>query len=134
MSSEAKRILIVDDDSDFLESVSSFLEANGYSVLRALNGQDGFKLAKMEHPDLIIMDIIMTERTEGFFAIQEIRHVPELKSVPIFVLSSIYSSATDFRIPPDAAWLGHDEFLSKPVAPHELLDKIRKRIGDPGLT
>lgn len=134
MSSRAKRILVVDDDSDFVESISSFLEANGYSVLKAPDGRVGLKLAKMERPDLIIMDIIMTERTEGFFTIQEIRRVPELKAVPIFVLSSIYSSASDFRIQPDSAWLGHDEFLSKPVDPPELLKKIRQRIGDSGRT
>ena len=134
MSSRASKILIVDDDADFLESVSSFLVANGYTVVRASNGRDGLKLAKMEHPDLIIMDIMMSERTEGFFTIQDIRHVPELQTVPIFVVSSIYSSVTGFRVAPDGGWIGHDEFLSKPVDPPELLDKIRRRIGEPGPT
>jgi CheY-like chemotaxis protein len=82
----------------------------------------------MERPDLIIMDIVMSERTEGFFTVQEIRRTPELETVPIFVLSSLYSQVPDFRISPDSGWLAHDEFLSKPVDMPVLLEKIRQRI------
>ena len=128
MTSEEEKILIVDDDRDFVEAVSSFLEAHHYVVLKAHNGREGLKLAKLEHPDLIMMDIIMNERTEGFFAVQEIRRTAELKRVPIFVLSSLYSQVTDFGIPPDSSWLAHDEFLPKPVNMSELLQKVRRHM------
>jgi len=130
MTSEAGKILIVDDDRDFAEALSLFLEANHYVVLKAPNGREGLKLAKVERPDLIIMDIMMSERTEGFFAVQEIRRTPELEGVPVFVLSSLYSQVADFGIPPDSSWLAHDEFLPKPVNMPELLDKIRRHIGE----
>ena len=131
MTSGTRKILIVDDDRDFVEAVSAFLEAHGYEVLKARDGKEGLKLAKIAHPDLIIMDIVMNERTEGFFTVQEIRRTAELKAVPIFVLSSLYSQVTDFGIPPDSGWLAHDEFLTKPVDLPELLAKIQPRVGAP---
>ena len=130
MSSEAGKILIVDDDRDFAEALSLFLEEYHYAVRKAPNGREGLKLAKMEHPDLIIMDIIMSERTEGFFTVQEIRRTPGLETVPIFILSSLYSQVADFGIPPDSSWLAHDEFFPKPVKMPELLEKIRQHIGE----
>ncbi len=126
---DAKRILIVDDDRDFVEAVSCFLEANGFNVLRAHSGDEGIKAAKLERPDLILMDIMMSERTEGFFAIQEIRRDPELRSVPIFVLSSLCTRLPDFEIPSSGGWLAHDMFLAKPVDTLRLLEKIRQRLG-----
>src|SRR5512143_710446 len=99
-----KKILIVDDDADFAEALSSFLEANGYQVLQARDGSDGLRLAKTQQPDLILMDVVMRERTEGFFTIQEIRHTPGLEDTPVFVLSSIYSQVPGFRITPEASW------------------------------
>jgi twitching motility two-component system response regulator PilH len=128
MTSEAGKILIVDDDRDFVEALSAFLEAHHYVVLKAYDGREGLKLAKMQQPDLIVMDIIMKERTEGFFTVQEIRRIPELKTVPIFVLSSLYTQVTDFGIAPDRSWLGHDEFLAKPVNMSELLEKVQRHM------
>jgi CheY-like chemotaxis protein len=125
------KILIVDDDADFAEALSSFLVANGYQVLQARDGSEGLRVAKAQHPDLILMDIIMRERTEGFFTIQEIRHTPGLEDTPIFVLSSMYSQIPGFRITPEASWLAHDEFFAKPVDPPQLLEKIRLRLEQP---
>jgi DNA-binding response OmpR family regulator len=133
MASKPASILIVDDDADFVESLSFFLEFHGYAVLRARDGNEGLKLAKMERPSLIIMDIIMNERTEGFFTVQELRRSRELTTVPIFILSSLYSTMTDFRVPPESGWLAHDEYLSKPVDMNQLLEKIRQRLGPGGL-
>jgi CheY-like chemotaxis protein len=131
MTSEAEKILIVDDDRDFVEALSTFLEAHHYVVLKAYDGREGLKLAKVEHPDLILMDVIMKERTEGFFTVQEIRRIPELKTVPIFIVSSLYSQIPDFRITPNKSWLAHDDFLPKPVDMAELLEKIQRRMEAP---
>jgi CheY-like chemotaxis protein len=121
-----QRILIVDDDADFVEAASSFLEANGCIVFKAHNGREGLKQARLERPDLIIMDIIMDERTEGFFTVREIRRTPGLESIPIFVLTSLYEAVPDFRVPPDTCWLAHDQFFSKPVNMAQLLEKVRE--------
>jgi two-component system alkaline phosphatase synthesis response regulator PhoP len=126
MNAHKKKILMVDDDADFVEAVSSFLEANGYQVLRAQDGREGLKLAQMEHPDLVLMDIMMKERTEGFFAVQQLRRTPGLEEVPIFVLTSLYEQVPDFRIAPEASWLAHDEFFPKPVDLETLLGRVRR--------
>lgn len=123
-----ERILIVDDDHDYVEAVSSFLEANGYLVLKAYDGAEGLKVAKMQRPDLIIMDVIMDERTEGFFAVHEIRRTPQLSAIPIFILSSLYARVTDFQVRPDKGWLAGDEFFAKPVSMPALLEKIREHL------
>jgi len=125
-----KKILIVDDDADFAEAVAAFLEANGYRVLQARDGSEGLRVAKAEHTDLVLMDIMMRERTEGFFTIQEMRQSPGLQDVPIFVLSSLYSQIPGFRITPEASWLAHDAFFPKPVDPPQLLEKIRERLAE----
>ena len=129
MLRDEKRILIVDDDDDFAEAVSCFLEAHGFTVFRAHNGVEGIRLAKVRQPDLILMDIMMNERTEGFFAIHEIRRDPALKSVPIFVVSSLCTRLPDFEIPSSGGWLEHDMFFAKPVDMAQLLEKIRQRVG-----
>jgi two-component system alkaline phosphatase synthesis response regulator PhoP len=126
---DEKRILIVDDDHDFVEAISCFLEVNGFTVFRAHDGAEGIKLAKMHRPDLILMDIMMNERTEGFFTIHEIRRDPALLSVPIFVLSSFCTRLPDFEIPSSGGWLTHDMFFTKPVDTVQLLEKIRERVG-----
>jgi len=123
---------MVDDDRDFAEAVSCFLEANGLTVFRAHDGKEGIKLAKMERPDLILMDIMMGERTEGFFTIQEIRRDPALKDVPIFVLSSFCTRLPDFEIPSSGGWLAHDMFFAKPVDMAQLMENILQHIGKPG--
>jgi len=122
-----KRLLIVDDDRDFVEAVSCYLEVNGFTVFRAHNGAEGIKLAKLERPDLILMDIMMNERTEGFFTIHEIRRDPALKTVPIFVLSSFCTRLPDLEIPSSGGWLAHDMFFAKPVDLVQLLERIHQR-------
>ncbi len=121
-----KKVLIVDDDADFAEALSSFLAANGYEVLQARDGSEGLRIAKAEHPGLVLMDVMMRERTEGFFTVQEMRRTPGLENVPIFILTSLYSQIPGFRINPEASWLAHDAFFAKPVDPVQLLEKIRE--------
>jgi CheY-like chemotaxis protein len=124
-----KTILIVDDDADFVEAVASYLRANGFEVLKARDGTEGLRMARMQHPDLVIMDIVMSERTEGFFTVQEMRRTASLKDVPIFVVSSLYSQHSEFGIAPERGWLAHDAFFPKPVDMPVFLGQIRQRLG-----
>ncbi|MEO0108211.1 MAG: response regulator [candidate division WOR-3 bacterium] len=123
-----QKILIVDDDADFRQSLGFFLESQGYAVRQATDARQGLLLARLERPDLIIMDLMMSERTEGLFAIQELRRSADLPKTPIFVISSLYAKVPDFQVPPDSAWLGHDEFFPKPVDLPRLLEAIRRRL------
>jgi len=119
------RILVVDDDQDFVQAMAALLEHDGHAVLTALNGREGVLRARQELPDLILLDVMMDERTEGFFVAQELRRIPELARVPIFIVSSVYSEQPGFTVDPDRAWLGHDAFYRKPIDTDALLADIR---------
>jgi DNA-binding response OmpR family regulator len=125
------RILVVDDDRDFAEALGTLLTRNGYEVLWARDGREGLLRARREHPDLILVDVMMDERTEGFFVVQELRRAPELDGVPIFVVSSIYEQAPEFQVAPERKWLSHDAFFPKPVDTDALLTRIRETLAAP---
>ena len=124
-----KTVLIIDDDSDFVRAIQALLESSGYKVLHAGNGQDGLQLAKTRQPDLVLLDVMMSERTEGFFVLQEMRRVSSLSKTPVIVLSSIYSDEPVFRIDLEAGWLPADLFLAKPVEPAKLLAEAQRLTG-----
>jgi two-component system alkaline phosphatase synthesis response regulator PhoP len=122
--SEPKTVLIIDDDSDYVRAIQALLESSGYRVRSAVNGRDGLDLAKTIEPDLVLLDVMMSERTEGFFVLQEMRHIPALSRTPVIVMSSIYSDEPAFRVDPEAGWLPANLFLAKPVEPTRLLTEV----------
>ena len=65
-----KKVLLIDDDIDLVEANKIVLEANGYKVLTAYNGEDGLKVAKQEVPDVIVLDVSMEKKDEGFYVSQ----------------------------------------------------------------
>jgi len=129
--SEPKTVLIIDDDSDYVRAIQALLESSGYKVRSATNGRDGLQLAKTLEPDLILLDVMMSERTEGFFVLQEMRRVPALNKTPIVVVSSFYSDEPAFRVDPEAGWLPANLFLAKPVEPARLLAEAARLTSAP---
>ena len=94
----SNKILIVDDDADFAEAVSSFLEANGYQVLQAHDGSEGLKLAKMERPGPDPHGHRDEREDRGLLHDSgDPRTRRDWKTLPIFVLSSLYSQVPGFR-------------------------------------
>ncbi len=118
-------VLLVDDDCDFRESLGSFLTSNGLRVIEASDGREALGVAMSERPQVIVMDIMMNERTEGFFTLQSIRRTPELREIPVIVVSSLYSDVTSFSVSPERSWMGQNEFFAKPVDMPRLLTAIR---------
>src|SRR5512136_1217951 len=130
MMGEPKKVLIIDDDPDFVSAIETLLESAGFGVQHAANGREGLQLAKTLQPDLILLDVMMTERTEGFFALQELRRIPALSRTPVVVISSIYTDQPVFRVSPEAGWLPANLFLPKPVEPARLLEEARRLTGE----
>ncbi len=130
--SEQKKVLIIDDDSDFVSAIGTLLQSAGYEISSAVNGREGLQLAKTMQPDLILLDVMMTERTEGFFALQELRRIPALSKTPVIVISSIYTEEPVFRVSPEAGWLPANLFLPKPVDPARLLDEAHRLVSASG--
>jgi two-component system, OmpR family, alkaline phosphatase synthesis response regulator PhoP len=130
MANAKKRILIVDDDVDFVESNKDLLEANGYQVLAAHDGESGLALAKKEKPDLMILDVMMATDTEGFEVSRKIPQTPELRKMPILLCTGIrHEKHLPFSFEPDESWLPVDAVLEKPIDPAKLLAEIKRRIG-----
>lgn len=130
MASPKKRILIVDDDIEYVESNKELLEASGYEVLTAHNGKDGLELAKKHKPDLMILDVMMATNTEGFEVARKVPHSPELKGMHILLVTGVRREMSlPFKVHPDETWLPVDKVFEKPINPQDLLDEIKKRIG-----
>lgn len=123
---EPRTTLIIDDDADFAAATAHLLEQAGFQVKTARDGRQGFDMACALQPDLILLDVMMTERTEGFFALQRIRATEALKHTPVIVMSSIYTDLPFFRIDPAAGWLPATLFLPKPVDPERLLAEVTR--------
>jgi len=125
----AKKILVVDDDSDFREAVSTLLEAKGYKVLFADDGESGYAKAEKEKPDLILLDVMMTHRTEGFDIARRLHTDPATKEIPVITVTGI-SKETDvaFKYEPDEVWLPVRAVLEKPIKPEVLLRMIAENV------
>ena len=119
------KILVVDDDPDFVLVNRMILEAEGYEVIAAANGSEALETMRRQRPDLVLLDVMMSTTLEGVTVSREIASDPDLKDVPIIMISSIATSehAADFpddeRIP-IAAW------ISKPIQPAVLLKTVRR--------
>ena len=124
-----KKVLIIDDDVDFMESVANLLEANDYQVDSAANGTEGVKKAKANTPDLIMLDVMMTTKDEGFNVARELKQVAGLEDTPVIMVSGVRKKMSlPFGFEPDDTWLPIKQFLEKPVKPDALLIAIAEHI------
>jgi CheY-like chemotaxis protein len=127
---EKKRILIVDDDRDLVQSIEDILSTQ-YDVLKAYNGTEGLELAKKERPDLMILDVMMDTDTEGFDVSRAIKDDPDLKGLKIIMLTAITSEKNlPFKFEPDDTWLPVATVLEKPLAPDALLKEVETRLNE----
>jgi DNA-binding response OmpR family regulator len=125
--SNKKRIVLVDDDDDFVKSVKDLLEANHYEVLVARDGASGMALAIKEKFDLMILDVMMATDIEGIEISRKIAEIPELKRMPVVMITGMRKAKNlPFSIEPDADWLPVRVVLEKPVQPDVLLMEIQR--------
>lgn len=116
--STKEKILLVDDDDDFVRSTTDLLEAHGYRVISAGDGTSGLVLARQEHPDLMVLDVMMATKTEGFEVARRIPSCPELRNMPVLLVTGIRSEMKlGFRLEPDTTWLPVSRVMEKPIDP-----------------
>ncbi|RLE13780.1 response regulator [Candidatus Aerophobetes bacterium] len=124
-----EKVLIVDDEVDFVEINKAALENKGYQVISAYNGEEGVKKALEEKPDIVILDVMMTTKTEGFDVARELRKHKEMQDTPIIMLTAIRERMDiKWKIQPDKEWLPVTEFLEKPVPPDKLIEKVEEML------
>ena len=117
--SPVKKILIADDEQDILEILKFNLEKEGYLVSTAKNGVEAIEKAKIIHPDLIILDIMMPLKN-GIETCQQLRVMPEFKNTLIIFLTAISDDTTEVK----GLETGADDFIRKPVKPAVLVSKV----------
>jgi len=127
-----KKILIIDDDPDTVEAMKMVLESQNFEVHSALNGTQGLRTVKEIQPDLIILDVMMDQLTEGFqvsYALKntspDSEYAPFAKT-PILMMTAI-GRETHMKFNPetDDAFLPVQAFLEKPVQPKMLIEKVK---------
>ena len=121
------RILLVDDEKDFVETTAAVLESNGYEVEPAYSGEECRRKALEVKPDLIILDVMMETDMAGFEAARWLREQEEVAEVPIIMLTAV-NQELPFKFGPDEVWLPVDAFLEKPVSPDRLLGEVQQRL------
>ena len=121
---QQKRILVIDDDSDFTYAVRMILEGEGYLVEEARSGAEGLQKMRANTPDMVLMDVMMANPLDGYYTTQEIADDPKLRNVPILMISSIADTPYVSSFPTDQ-YLQIIGFVSKPIEPALLLSKIK---------
>jgi CheY-like chemotaxis protein len=132
-TSARKTILIVDDEPDIVSYLEMILEDNGYATLVARDGNEALEAVRRERPDLVTLDISMPEASGTRFY-KEVRTDPELKSIPIFIVTGVtglggdeyaYEKFISHRrlVPPP------EGYFPKPIQREEFLDAVRKQLG-----
>lgn len=119
----AKRILLVDDDFEIIESLRMLLEAKGYSILVARDGNQGLAMAEREDPDLMILDMMMPKRS-GFLVLEKLR-----RSRPVPLKIIMITANEGSRHKAYAEMLGVDDYIRKPFAMDRLLESVERLIG-----
>lgn len=119
------KILVVDDDPDFVAITSRILEAAGHKVWAAANGAGALSAMHQEKPDLVLLDIMMSTILDGLSVSEEMRADEELKGIPIIMISSIAETAHAALFPTDE-YVHMDAWITKPVQPEDLLNKVNR--------
>jgi len=130
---EKPKILVIDDDPDFVEGLRIALEANNYEAYIAENGTEGLRLIRKIRPDLIVLDVMMDTLTEGFQVSYQLRsrdpqsEYASYSKIPILMITAVSQKMhMKFSLQTDEDFLPVDEFVEKPFRLDVLLDKVKK--------
>jgi DNA-binding response OmpR family regulator len=121
---DLKRILYVDDDQDFLDGMRVVLEAGGYEMLEAHGAEEGLLVFRREHPDAVLVDLMMEEIDSGTGLVRELKF--DGSTLPVFLVSSVGESLA-MNIAPSE--LGLAGVFQKPIDPASLLATLRSKLG-----
>ena len=121
-----KKLLIIDDDPDFVAGIKSILEKAEYSVDVAYNPKDGFQALQSRPYDLLLLDIMMGRGAEGVVVARKLRKDPKLRELPVLIITGIREQIA-FLFPGQPVhphFVELDELVEKPVEPKLLLEKV----------
>lgn len=116
-----KKILIVEDEATLVELMKIRLEANGFDVISAYDGQQGLEMARGEMPDLIILDL-MLPKIDGYKVCRMLKFDDKYKNIPVIMFTA-RAQDSDRKLGEE---VGADAYIIKPFEPEILLSKIRE--------
>jgi DNA-binding response OmpR family regulator len=119
-ASEAKRILLVDDDAEIIEAMRFALESKGYQILVARDGNQGLAMAERDDPDLVILDMMMPKRS-GFLVLEKLR-----RSRPVPMRVIMITANEGSRHKAYAEMLGVDDYIRKPFGMDRLVGSVQR--------
>ncbi len=123
--SAKKRILLVDDDPEIVESLRYALESKGYEILVARDGNQGLALVEREDPDLVILDMMMPKRS-GFLVLEKLRRT---RPVPVRIIMITANEGSRHKA--YAEMLGVDDYIRKPFPMDRLVDSVARLLTSP---
>lgn len=116
-----KKVLIVDDEKNIAISVQFLMKREGFEVLVAHDGEEGLTKIRSEHPDLVLLDVMMP-KLDGFEVCKAVRSDPELADIRIIMLTAKGRDAEKEK----GISLGADAYMAKPFSTSELVDKVNE--------
>ena len=122
-SAARRRVLLVDDDPEIIDSIRYALESKGFQIFIARDGNQGLAMAEREDPDLVILDMMMPKRS-GFLVLEKLRRT---RPVPVRVI--MITANEGARHKAYAEMLGVDDYLRKPFAMDKLVESVRRLLG-----
>jgi CheY-like chemotaxis protein len=131
----AKKIMVIDDDVQLVDTVRTLLESVGFEVASAYQAEKGVELARQIKPDLILLDVMFAgpPGPDGIEVSRRLQQDGQLKDVPVIILSGVRKVLDlPYKIGPDETWMPVKAFLEKPVKPDRLLHEIDKVLGPRG--
>lgn len=130
---DRQRVLVIDDDADFLASTTALLESQGYCVSKAASGKEGLARMTEDVPDLIVLDVVMENDWAGYEVNQRVKFASGfecIRHVPILMVSSIsVDPATRFSRAGEVDMITPDAYLTKPLDIPAFLDRIQALLG-----
>ena len=121
------KVLVVDDDPDFVKVTAKILEKAGYEVASASNGAKALQTMRSDPPDVVLLDIMMAYILDGLDVSREMAADPVLKDIPVIMVTSLTGVKGSGLFPTDE-YVPVDEWLSKPVEADELLRRVSKAL------
>lgn len=126
--SEKKKVLLVDDDPDFVEAVKVIVQSGGYDVRVACDGKEGLEAVAAERPDIIILDVMMPVM-DGHKACATLKGNKDTADIPIILLTAVADRVTTSTYTHrDMLESEAEDYMPKPVEPKELLERIKSWI------
>lgn len=127
MEEKKEKILIIDDDPDFVRATAMVLQSAGYEIVEAFSGKEGLEKSGSEKPDLYIIDLMMETYSEGSKVVKALCDDEETINKPRIMITSVDLSGPWDSYPSDD-WLPCDFLVQKPVTPEDLLNYVKRAI------